>query len=1662
MRKPGAKRATNLFISSGGVSMARLVANISPFLLSVALSLVAASTMSFAQSTQFGVPTFSSVTGGPETINAGNLGFVYTIPVFSRAGRGSPLSLSQSLQSDSWSQGYNAIPQLLWMPSFRPEGVSGGTGLNSGIGFVSTVRTTHTCANQPGDPSHLLTFYYYNFSYLDGAEISHPFGLTLSTLSSKLNMCADYIHNSSGTAAATDGSGMSISASFGPEGQPEAVITFRDGTVINGAVDGSTSVTSTDSNGNTTSWTQAWNSNTSGLTSFSVTDTLGTTAITANGNSYSYTAPSGATANFTASTTEFTVETAFNCPGVAESSATPYSLVTGYTLPDGSTYTITYESTTPGSGSVTGRIAAVTLPTGGTISYTYKGGDSGTGIFCADGSTSGFDRTTPDGTWQYLRSNYVSNGYCNGTYQNTCLWSSTTTVIDPQGNNTVMNFDLGLEVQRQVYSGAATGTPLETVITCYNGNTTNCGTFTGDIGVVTELNAYTSLNGGPQARVDTFYNSNGLMTARNEYDFGATAPTRQTTITYDTTLGNGVVDKPSQVTVTDGNNNILSQTSYTYDQDEVAGTLAASGASELVAVTCTVSSGKCRGNATTVSSYVAAGNSLTKTFTHYDSGAVYKAADVNGTVASYAYGECGESLLTSVSLPLSLSQSYTWNCTGGVMVSSTDENGKISTTSYTSDPYFWRPNASADPLGFATTYAYTPTSEESTLLFNRNQSALDSLMTVDGLGRKHITQRRQSPGASNFDSTEVDYVPLGRPDRETMPYVGATGQANSTAPATTTQYDGLGRSLKVVDGGGGTTTYSYSLNDVLVTVSPPPSGENPKQRQLEYDSLGRLTSVCEITSVTGSGSCGQSTSATGFLTKYTYDVLNNLLSVTQNAQPNAVGGQQARAYTYDGLKRLTSETNPEWGPGTANYSYDVACGSYLASAGDKTESVDAAGNITCYQYDSLHRLTDSGNSGPTCRHLRYDNNATLPTGVTLSNTLSRMAEARTDNCLSGSNLKVFTDELFSYDADGRVTDVYESTPNSGSPYYHTSACYWPNGTMETLSGIPSVPAVYYGTSNCTNIGSGLDGEGRVTKVTAATGTDPASSITYSAATTTTALPGSLTGVALGSADSDSFNYDPNTGRTVGYTFSINGVNDTGTLTWNKNGTLGTLVISDLLSGSTDTETCNYFYDDLGRLGGKSPKGFSVDCGSSGWQQLFAFDPFGNITKSGSLSFLPIYSEATNRYTSIPGVSVQYDGDGNLKTDNLNTYTWDPNFGSPASVNDTVLIYDALGRMVEEQNGSGFTQILYSPAGKTALMNGQTLVKAFIDLPGGGTTIYTSTGLAYYRHSDWLGSSRLTSSANRTPYSISAYAPFGEQYNVSGTSDPSFTGQNSDTVSSLYDFLYRENSASQGRWISPDPAGLSAIDPTDPQSWNRYAYVGNDPLSRTDLGGLIYLGGHYFNLTAAQINCKSLSGPAICGPQSWNEFDLIALVYGPGQLGVVTSKLNGVPVGQTATYYGGNASLLNLITSGDTIAATPPSSPPCRIVDPVLGALELTLKFGPELQLGPVKAGASFYKNVTTGGTGAKLEASYGLGGVEVDHPTPEGGSLNSGSPRDNRYSISFLGFQYSFNSGTITFDPSKSFKLGAQILVGGEVSLNPDAFKQISNANTACRAQGGR
>jgi RHS repeat-associated protein len=300
------------------------------------------------------------------------------------------------------------------------------------------------------------------------------------------------------------------------------------------------------------------------------------------------------------------------------------------------------------------------------------------------------------------------------------------------------------------------------------------------------------------------------------------------------------------------------------------------------------------------------------------------------------------------------------------------------------------------------------------------------------------------------------------------------------------------------------------------------------------------------------------------------------------------------------------------------------------------------------------------------------------------------------------------------------------------------------------------------------------------------------------------------------------------GWTTKYTFSVNGQSVVGNLTWFPIGTLETLAVTDRFN-TANTQTCSYGHDDLNRIA-------SYSCGSL-WAQTFGYDPFGNINKTGNSSFNPSYSPSTNQMTSIGSSTPTYDSNGNVTNDFLNTYAWDAN-GRPVTADGVGLTYDALGRMVEQNRSGTYTEIAYSPGGaKLALMSGSALQKGFVPLTGGAMAVYNSSGLAYYRHSDWLGSARVGSTASRTLYFDLAYAPFGEVYASTGTTDASFTGQNQDTASNLYDFPAREYGI-QGRWPSPDPAGIGAANAADPQTWNRYAYVRNSPAEIVDPSGMM--------------------------------------------------------------------------------------------------------------------------------------------------------------------------------------------------------------------------------
>jgi len=94
-----------------------------------------------------------------------------------------------------------------------------------------------------------------------------------------------------------------------------------------------------------------------------------------------------------------------------------------------------------------------------------------------------------------------------------------------------------------------------------------------------------------------------------------------------------------------------------------------------------------------------------------------------------------------------------------------------------------------------------------------------------------------------------------------------------------------------------------------------------------------------------------------------------------------------------------------------------------------------------------------------------------------------------------------------------------------------------------------------------------------------------------------------------------------------------------------------------------------------------------------------------------------------------------------------------------------------------------------------------------------------------------------------------YLPFGEEipagyagrsasllFGASDGVEQKFTGQIRDSETGMDFFPRRYYASAVGRFTSPDPMNLGA-DLLDPQSWNAYAYVRNNPLALVDPMGL---------------------------------------------------------------------------------------------------------------------------------------------------------------------------------------------------------------------------------
>jgi len=169
-------------------------------------------------------------------------------------------------------------------------------------------------------------------------------------------------------------------------------------------------------------------------------------------------------------------------------------------------------------------------------------------------------------------------------------------------------------------------------------------------------------------------------------------------------------------------------------------------------------------------------------------------------------------------------------------------------------------------------------------------------------------------------------------------------------------------------------------------------------------------------------------------------------------------------------------------------------------------------------------------------------------------------------------------------------------------------------------------------------------------------------------------------------------------------------------------------------------------------------------------------------------------------------------------------------------------YDAFGHRTQTEIGTSKYEYIYDRQGKpyetvTGLNFQQTELYADATHVG----VYAS-GTTQFSHVNWLGTETVhTGPGGSDNSTCSGYLPFGDGATCSGTAQtwdqPQFTGQWQDLETDLDHMANRYYSPVEGRWTTPDPSGINSVDPTNPQSRNFYAYVGNNPSIFTDPTGL---------------------------------------------------------------------------------------------------------------------------------------------------------------------------------------------------------------------------------
>ncbi len=1044
-------------------------------------------------------------------------------------------------------------------------------------------------------------------------------------------------------------------------------------------------------------------------------------------------------------------------------------------------------------------MASITLPGGGVISYTYSGGCSSLGIgMNSDGTPGNLSRTTSDSP----NARTYNRGLINGN-------ATSTTLQDEKGNQSYLQFtNYGgdfYETHRQVYQGAVSGTPLLERFTCYNGGPTPCD------GValsaqITSTYITERYNGGSEAAVNNLYDTYGNLT--NVFQYNGSTLLESTFNSY-----NGLSELTESRT-TDASSNFISEVTYGYDQTTPTVT---SGIPQHVAVSGT------RGNLTSANLYYTSTLALSSTAVHYDTGMPVSATSQSGTT-SYGYDPT-QTFVTQTTLPtpssgVSLEISDSYDAASGALINSTGMNSGQTTTVNLYDARL-RPTTITSANNGQTTISYTPTeiSVTQNLNLSTGENAAGSLL-YDAYGRPSRAAVFNGQSTNDYYQADTCYDASGFVAFVATPYesTGFSVAAHCSGAGTSYIRDALGRPTSVTTADG-PATIQYT-NRAVETADV-----NGVQKITQFDVLGRVTGVCEITSTALNGqsptSCGMDISGTGFVTSYAYVLATHTTTVTQ--------GGQTRTFVTDALGRTTSVTEPERGITTYTYTYNSQGLSVVRTRPRANQPSSTVLTQTTSQYDSIGRIVSTSYSDGTAvaKNYYYD---VMPSnqGWSQSPANPKGMLVGTSSGVSGTSL---AQSELSYDLMGNVTAMWECGP---------STC---GGSSQS-----SRPLQF-----AYDLGNNLISEEDPVSGTIAYGRSPAGEVTsivnntYQGTGNPPNLVSAITNGPFGSSL-----YTLGNGLNTVQTFDSLGRNNGG---WVCSGssasacTGGTQLYGNTasFSGSRVTGGCDTVlnqcvsntYDGMNRL-------TAVNGSINSF--TYTYDRWGNrLSQTATLGSGSSPSGAVNQATNqLSGVA--YDAAGNQEADGIShTFTYDAEGNMTAVDNGSTAtyIFDASNHRVQAVTSAGTYEYVFDAQGRR-ISKWQTSNNAGVE-----GRIYWDrkqiafravNGQTFFEHQSYLGTERLRTNYLGSTAATEVSLAYGDDFNqtvsipYADQDNSQFAGQEYDSESSSQHAQFRQYSSTQGRWMSPDPY-VGSYDTGNPQSLNRYSYVANNPLSETDPSGL---------------------------------------------------------------------------------------------------------------------------------------------------------------------------------------------------------------------------------